>query len=746
MRLSAWDWLALLLWPLVAGLLGWQAAPLSGIKLACAAGAASGILLHCSLRHLSIRLPALWLGSAAACGLVTLLQKLLLDWEAPSRMLGPNRLFLLSQSLSWLSGWALLLLALRWSSSRLRVFVVLEGVLAATSIVWIFSGHRDGFINRPFFLVDRLWAQGYDPLPVFLFLGVLCALMVGCLAASHHRGRRTLWDLPLMMLLLVGVFLLLPPTAIKQWSEKYGMGNGQGKDQRYSEKQKKDKQGKGSGKGTSGDASPSPNGDKGQGSEQEPSFSDQSSESKNPPVAVVIFRDDYAPEGGYYYFRQTAFSEYNGIKLVRSSNSAFDNDNATGFPTYSQQEKPFGETLGVEPLHWDESAFQRLPTRVALMGQQARPFGLSNPVRFWACENPDPSRFQKAYEVESLALTLPYLSMVGRKAGDPAWSRETWQHYIEGPKDKRYSEMVDTILASVRPEFKRDGFHKAIAIKLWLDDNCTYSLHSRHENSDDPVSDFLFGDRTGYCVFTSHAACYLFRAAGIPARIAEGFAVPAQSKGNGSSLLVHSKEAHSWPEIYLDGLGWLALDIAPKKNLEPPGDPVDSGLQNMLGDMARKDKEHRAPDQPKETIDLRELLRQLLLQMASTLPLSGLITLAFLLLVKLYRRFSPNFPWLDSRELAISSYRSALDSLCDHGFVRKTGDSREEFARQACTLCPSVMPLTRLHLAARLGTRDIEATELRQAFGAVRSELRQTPKGWRYWLRLFNPVSWWRVN
>jgi hypothetical protein len=345
-----------------------------------------------------------------------------------------------------------------------------------------------------------------------------------------------------------------------------------------------------------------------------------------------------------------------------------------------------------------------------------------------------------------MALTLPYKNMVGRKAGDPSWSPELWQHYTEGPQDKRYRELVATILQDVKPEFKADSFHKAVAIKLWLDENCTYSLQSGHENSDDPVGDFLFGDRIGYCVFTSHAACYLFRAAGIPARIAQGFAAPAQSKGNSSSLIIRSNQAHSWPEIYLEGLGWVELDIAPKKNLEPPGEPEDAGLQNMLGDMARKDKDHKPPDRPRETIDIWAILHQFFEQMATILPMSLALTVLFLFAVKLYRRYCPGLPWLNPGEVAVNSYRSALDSLCDHGHIRGYGESREEFARQTASLCPSLMNLTRIHLATRLGARQVSPLEIKQAFWAVHRELEQIPKPGRYWLRLFNPVSWWSVN
>src|SRR5690606_28269725 len=45
---------------------------------------------------------------------------------------------------------------------------------------------------------------------------------------------------------------------------------------------------------------------------QDNPFPFESSQQDDPkPVAVVIFRDDYDSPDGYYYFRQTAFSQFN---------------------------------------------------------------------------------------------------------------------------------------------------------------------------------------------------------------------------------------------------------------------------------------------------------------------------------------------------------------------------------------------------------------------------------------------------
>jgi hypothetical protein len=47
----------------------------------------------------------------------------------------------------------------------------------------------------------------------------------------------------------------------------------------------------------------------------------------------------------------------------------------------------------------------------------------------------------------------------------------------------------------------------------------------------------------------------LYRTAGIPARVSQGYAVAARQRGHGASLLIRSGDAHAWPEIYLQGAG-----------------------------------------------------------------------------------------------------------------------------------------------------------------------------------------------
>ena len=77
---------------------------------------------------------------------------------------------------------------------------------------------------------------------------------------------------------------------------------------------------------------------------------------------------------------------------------------------------------------------------------------------------------------------------------------------------------------------------------------------------EDFVEFFLLESRQGYCVHFATAATALLRAMGIPARYAEGYAVPAGEEG---WVDVPDYNAHAWVEVYFGGAGWIPFEVTP---------------------------------------------------------------------------------------------------------------------------------------------------------------------------------------
>ncbi len=80
------------------------------------------------------------------------------------------------------------------------------------------------------------------------------------------------------------------------------------------------------------------------------------------------------------------------------------------------------------------------------------------------------------------------------------------------------------------------------------------------DSPEDFLEYFLFESKQGYCSYFATAFVLMARAEGIPARYVQGFCVPVT--GN-KKMTVTAKMAHAWPEVYIEGIGWLPFEPTP---------------------------------------------------------------------------------------------------------------------------------------------------------------------------------------
>ncbi len=79
-----------------------------------------------------------------------------------------------------------------------------------------------------------------------------------------------------------------------------------------------------------------------------------------------------------------------------------------------------------------------------------------------------------------------------------------------------------------------------------------------------PLIDFLLDTRVGYCQHFAGAAALLLRMAGIPTRVAVGWATGV-ANGEGQ-WTVRDEDGHAWIEVYFPGHGWVAFDPTPPQS------------------------------------------------------------------------------------------------------------------------------------------------------------------------------------
>ncbi|MBH1594162.1 DUF3488 domain-containing transglutaminase family protein [Stenotrophomonas maltophilia] len=101
----------------------------------------------------------------------------------------------------------------------------------------------------------------------------------------------------------------------------------------------------------------------------------------------------------------------------------------------------------------------------------------------------------------------------------------------------------------------------------------------------DPIDEFLFGYKAGFCEHFSSAFVVLMRNAGIPARVVTGFAGGPRNRV-GDYWVVRRMDAHAWAEVWLPQRGWVRVDptaaVAPERILDTLDDRLLADAGNPL--------------------------------------------------------------------------------------------------------------------------------------------------------------------
>ncbi|WP_017622222.1 transglutaminase family protein [Nocardiopsis chromatogenes] len=207
------------------------------------------------------------------------------------------------------------------------------------------------------------------------------------------------------------------------------------------------------------------------------------------------------------------------------------------------------------------------------------------------------------YTVTSLAPPDP-AEVAERGAGPRVDGRFT---DVPGGVDPRVAE-----LAASETEGADGPLAQAVALQEWFtaQNRFTYSLDPPEvPEGDDPLASFLFEDRVGYCEQFAAAMAVMARTLDIPARVAVGYTSGRQVGGD--RWEVRESDAHAWPELYFEGVGWLRFEPTPSSgngqgSATVPGYATPEALDGPEEPGAapspdRPEDEAPDPDSPEET-------------------------------------------------------------------------------------------------------------------------------------------------
>ena len=125
----------------------------------------------------------------------------------------------------------------------------------------------------------------------------------------------------------------------------------------------------------------------------------------------------------------------------------------------------------------------------------------------------------------------------------------------------------------------------------------SYDLDTQPYPTEDYAVYFLQNAETGYCVHYATAAAVIYRALGIPARVTDGFLFRAQA---GEVVDVLQANEHAWVEVYLDGLGWIPVEVTGSGGVTEPA-PQEAAMTETPGEETPPPLESTEPNDGEES-------------------------------------------------------------------------------------------------------------------------------------------------
>jgi protein-glutamine gamma-glutamyltransferase len=154
------------------------------------------------------------------------------------------------------------------------------------------------------------------------------------------------------------------------------------------------------------------------------------------------------------------------------------------------------------------------------------------------------------------------------------------------------SDLAQEAVADTRP-----AFQTALVLERFLRDNYTLATGADlpSGNGWPQLTTFLLDTKRGTTEQFAAAYVALARIIGLPARIAVGY----RASGAGDDVVVHSDDVLAWPEVAVEGVGWVPLD--------PAGAPNGTGVEAKgLASVTEQARENLPPPEDVRDPELRE--------------------------------------------------------------------------------------------------------------------------------------------
>ncbi|MDF0675852.1 MAG: DUF3488 and transglutaminase-like domain-containing protein [Nitrospira sp.] len=280
---------------------------------------------------------------------------------------------------------------------------------------------------------------------------------------------------------------------------------------------------------------------------------------RDPTVVMrVELPDGSRHEAGRLYLRGVAFDQYDGKawtnrlsyrRTVREDGTGTFVLHGTRSPASARLGETIRQTILLEPL--DTTVLFAAPHIERVSGK----FPNVQSDLTGSAYLPFPSSSRIEYSV--LSRSNPVLP-ADLSSESSLYPESFARHFLQIPAQ---SERI-AVLAKEVTHTQRTTYDKANAIQSFLTRNFRYSLDAPLRDQDQPLEEFLFIRKTGYCEHYATAMVMMLRTIGIPARLVTGF-LATEWNEYGNYYLVRQQDAHAWVEMHLPNSGWITMDPTP---------------------------------------------------------------------------------------------------------------------------------------------------------------------------------------
>ncbi|RMI29774.1 transglutaminaseTgpA domain-containing protein [Streptomyces triticirhizae] len=277
-------------------------------------------------------------------------------------------------------------------------------------------------------------------------------------------------------------------------------------------------------------------------------------------IRLLTYRADGAPPREMY-LRLTALDEFDGAEWSSSNWRQAEVPQPPWPVTGLGGDVEF--TNAVTEIRASDAYAQRsLPVPYPATSVTANgPWAFDRGSQTLVSESPSLTSSGQTYQVEHLVVSPTREQLAEAPEADDSFREYYTRVPEELPREVRETALEVTA-GSANP------YEEAVALQDWFTQSGGFRYDTRVESGTgtEAIVNFL-EQKEGFCVHFAFTMAAMARSLGIPAQVAVGFTPGSRTASGEYEVGAHN--AHAWPELYFEGVGWVRFEPTPGQGNAP---------------------------------------------------------------------------------------------------------------------------------------------------------------------------------